>query len=117
MIRPLLAVAAATALLAGGVALAQAPTPPADAPPPMERGGMEHGGMDHGRMEGPMGGRHGPPDRMRAMMEAMHPSKAASFHLRKGDARVDIKCADDEPTKACIDAASALLDKLATQPK
>ena len=64
----------------------------------MERGGMERGGM------GP-GWRRPPP-----------PTKAAVFHLRRGDARVDIKCADDEPTKACVDAATALMDKLAAQP-
>jgi hypothetical protein len=55
------------------------------------------------------------------MMMAMHrpppPSKAAHFRFRKGDAVVDIKCADDEPTKSCVDAGSALLDKLMAAPK
>lgn len=108
-----IAAALGLALLAGGAALAQnAPPPPApEAGPPGE----------HGPMDGAMEGRRGPPPyMMRGMMErAMHmrPSKAASFHFRKGDARVDIKCADDEPTKACVDAASALMDKLAAQPK
>jgi hypothetical protein len=58
---------------------------------------------------------------MRRMMMAMHrpppPSKAAHFRFRKGDAVVDIKCADDEPTKSCVDAGSALLDKLMAAPK
>jgi hypothetical protein len=30
---------------------------------------------------------------------------------------IDIKCADDEPTKACVDAANQLLDKIATMPR
>lgn len=45
------------------------------------------------------------------------PSKAAHFVLHRGDAVVDIKCAEDEPMKACVDAATVLLDKLATQPR
>ena len=67
----------------------------------MERGpGMERGGMEHGRWHG-----------MRRMGPGM--GKAAFFSLRKGDAAVNIKCAEDEPMKACVDAAGALLDKLA----
>ena len=63
-----------------------------------------------------MRGPHGGPGMMH-MMHEMHrpPSKAAHFRFRKGDAMVDIKCADDEPMKACVDAGSALLDKLATK--
>ena len=87
-------------VLAAGVAIAQ--TPNADAPP---QGEMGRGAMEH--LHGMMHGMHRPP-----------PSKAARFMFRKGDAVVAIKCADDEPTKACVDAGSALLDKLAaTQPK
>ena len=75
--------------------------------------GEEHGD-EHGHGMGPMG-------RMGMMMRMhMHPppppSKAAHFRFRKGDAMVDVKCADDEPTKACVDAASVLLDKLAPNP-
>jgi len=62
-----------------------------------ERGGW---GMRHGHAE--MMRRMGPP-----------PSKAAHFRLRRGDALIDVKCADDEPMKACVDAASVLLDKAA----
>ena len=73
----------------------------------------------HGPMDG---GRYGPnPYMMRGMMERMMrrppPTKAAVFRFHKGDARVDIKCAEDEPTKACVDAASTLIDKLAPPPK
>ncbi len=77
-------------------------------------------------MGGPMEGMHGPMDAMhRRMGWMMHhmdwhrppPSKAAHFRFKKGDALVDIKCADDEPMKACVDAGSALLDKLMAAPK
>lgn len=100
-------------LLAGGVAVAQAPggEPGGGAPPGEMRGRGEMGGpgdmMRHGHMEA-------------VMREMMHraapaPSKAARFMFRRGDALVNIKCADDEPMKACVDAGSALLDKLAAQ--
>jgi hypothetical protein len=40
------------------------------------------------------------------------PPRAAHFRFERGPARIDIHCAADEPTKACVDAASALLDKI-----
>ena len=89
------------ALLIAGVAVAQ-PAPPDGGP----------SGEDHGprsEMRGGMGMR-GHRGMMQRMMEG---GKAAHFHVRRGDSRVDIKCADDEPMKACIDAATTLLDKLA----
>jgi len=49
---------------------------------------------------------------MREMM--MHAPRAAVFAIRRGDTRVMIKCSDEESTRACIDAASALLDKVGT---
>jgi hypothetical protein len=103
-------------VLAGGVAMAQ--MPPGDGKPPMA--GMDGGGMGQGAM-GPGGGERGSHGHgwMHGMM-ARHmppPSKAAHFRFRKGDAVVDIKCADDEPTKACVEAGSALMDKLAATTK
>lgn len=106
--------AAVGVVLAGtGFAVAQ-PAPPPGAPPPggpgpMGEGGppaMRHGGMMGGMMEG---GPHG-------MRHMMRPSKAARFHFERGEAVADIKCADDETMRACVDAASTLLDKLAAQP-
>jgi hypothetical protein len=102
-----------------GIAIAQeqpAPPPPPpgatfdagpvdDAPPP-HPGPGRHG--DHGE-RGPMGGRDGerpPPP----------PSKAAHFRLEKGDLKLDVKCADDEPMKSCADIALQLLDKVAAKP-
>lgn len=40
------------------------------------------------------------------------PSKAAHFIFERGDARIDVKCADDEPSEACADTTSQLLDKI-----
>ena len=46
----------------------------------------------------------------------MHPSpRRARFHIRRGDTRVDVRCAENEPTRACVDAAVTLLDKLGVQ--
>ena len=91
-------------MAATGVAVAQAPSPPG--PPGMEGQRPDEGpGMHHW-------------GRMGMMRMHMHPmSKAAHFRFRRGDAVVDIKCADDEPTKACVDASSALMDKLAATQK
>ncbi len=91
------------ALLVAGVASAQ-PAPPNGAPPP----GMEGGPGEHGHGMGEGRGGHG--EMMRHMMEG---GKAAHFSFRRGDSRVDIKCAADEPMKACVDAAMTLADKLA----
>lgn len=104
------------ALTLGGVAVAQTPPGPPPGPPGGPPAGMEgprgpqeggpHEGGPHGRHGGWMGMRgHRPPP----------PGKAAFFRFHKGDASVSIKCPDDELVKACVDAASALLDKLAQQ--
>lgn len=100
---------------ATGVALAQAPQPPAGAPqtteaaPPPPPGGP---GMHRHGMRGPGGpgmmhgyGPHsfGPPPL---------PSKAASFNFQNGDMRIRIRCAEDEPMQNCVNAASALIDKV-----
>ena len=72
-----------------------------------DAGPIGEGGR-HGQMHG---GRHG------RMMEMMRPvSKAARFEFSRGETEVDIKCAEDEPMRACAEAAGMLLDKLATQP-
>ena len=110
MTKTQLAAALGLAVLTGGAAAAQTMTPP----PRPDAMSPEVAAPEEGPERGHGGGMRHMGDHMR---DHMRPSKAAFFHLRKGDARVDIKCADDEPTKACIDAASALLDKLAAQPK
>jgi hypothetical protein len=42
-------------------------------------------------------------------------TSAAIFHIRRGDTSIFIKCADSEPTQACVAAAGTLLDKLNLQ--
>lgn len=97
------------ALLSAGIAAAQpAPPPPANDPPAPPRPAME------GRHEG-RGGPEGPRDRM--MHHMMEGGRAARFEFRRGDARAEIKCAADEPMKACVEAATILFDKLAPATK
>ena len=43
------------------------------------------------------------------MMEA---GRGARFEIRRGDTRIDVKCAPDEPMKACVEAATVLFDKV-----
>jgi hypothetical protein len=40
------------------------------------------------------------------------PSKAAHFRIEQGDNAIDVKCADDEPMRACSDIAMQFLDRL-----
>ena len=42
---------------------------------------------------------------------------AAHFRMRNGPVAIEVKCADDEPTKACIEAASQLIDKVSLIPE
>jgi hypothetical protein len=44
-------------------------------------------------------------------------SSSAHFGLRNGSVGIDVKCAEDEPTKACAEAASQLIDKLSGVPE
>ncbi|MCJ2048891.1 hypothetical protein [Methylobacterium sp. J-070] len=101
----IIALAGVAALLSGSVALAQTPPPPggprpgpeAGPPPPPPPGGPRRG-------PGPDGPPPPPPP----------PSRAAHFVLERGDARIDVKCADEDSTKACADITLQLLDRLAT---
>ncbi len=89
------------------------PAPEADgmSPPPppgaMRAGGPLPGGPGGPRMmdgrgpAGPDGHRPPPP-----------PPRGAHIDLQRGDLRVNVKCADDEPTKVCADIAMQMLDHL-----
>lgn len=99
------------ALLAGGgVALAQM------SPGGMDR--MERGGYDGSEMRGP--GMHGPgmmPPHDYDMMRRHHgegegPGSAAAFRFKRGDMEIGIRCSEREPVQACVNAASALFDKI-----
>lgn len=66
-----------------------------DAMWPHDRGGPPHG--DHGGHWPP------PPPPM---------SKAAHFHIQDRGRNIDVKCADDEPTKVCADTVLEIIEKL-----
>jgi hypothetical protein len=71
--------------------------------PPGPEGGWMRGPMPwHGWME------HRRPGMAMMMMH----TKAAFFRFQRGNASVTVKCAEDEPTQACANAASTLLDKI-----
>jgi hypothetical protein len=40
------------------------------------------------------------------------PSKGAHFRIEQGDNAIDVKCADEEPMRACADIAMQFLDRL-----
>jgi len=100
----------ALAALVGG-AWAETPPPPPSPPsgmkappPPPPPGGPEARDESAGDPPPPPGGPRGhrPPP----------PSKAAHFHIERGDDVIDVKCAEDEPSKACGDFVLQLLDRI-----
>ncbi len=108
--RRLLLAAAGLALL---IPAALAQTAPAPGAPPAagQPGPMGGPGMPPPPPGGPRG-----PGGPGMMPPPPPPSRAAHFHLQRGDALVDVKCADDDTTKACADTVNAMLDKLAALP-
>lgn len=133
-------IAGAGLMLMGGIAIAQtpaAPPPAAPQPPPAQTQGQPppppgarpaEDGM-RGPYGGPMGrgmggefGRHGGEmggwerHRMGGMMPPPPPPPpGAHFRLRREGSLIDVRCAENEPMKACVDAAAVLLDKAAAQ--
>jgi hypothetical protein len=85
-----------------------APPPPPGAAPPPVRPGAEADDMDAPPPPpgGPRGQRPPPP-----------PQRAAHFRLQRGDALIDVKCADEEPMKACAELALQMVDRLQALPK
>lgn len=125
----LIALAAATLLGTATLAAAQpAPgTPPAAQPdagpggPAARPQGME--GMRHG--DGGMAHEDGDmhPDMQRGMMRRammmrgmMRGPRGAHFVFEREGAMINLRCADNENTRACVDAAAVLIDKLAALP-
>ena len=47
----------------------------------------------------------------------MHRTRAAVFRFRSGRAGFMVKCAEDEPMRACVDATLMLLDKVRSLPQ
>ncbi|NEU13269.1 hypothetical protein G3T14_14175 [Methylobacterium sp. BTF04] len=91
------------AILLATAAVAQ-PAPPPGGPRP----GPEAGAPPPPPPGGPRRNPDAPPP---------PPPKAAHFRLERGDTAVDVKCADDEPMRACADITQQLLDKLTGMPK
>ncbi|MBB4569232.1 hypothetical protein [Rhizobium leucaenae] len=40
------------------------------------------------------------------------PSKAARFRIEDGDVKIEVRCAEDEPMKACADELNQILNRL-----
>ena len=121
--------ALAAAALLGSVTLAAAqpapPPAPPGAPPATPPAGQDnpapdsmrdrmHDGMHGEGRGGMMGYRMG---MMRGMMGGgMRGPRGAHFVFEREGASIDLRCADNESTRACVDAAAVLLDKLGSQP-
>ena len=91
----------------------------AGSPPPPPPGGPRGrrpppGGPDAMDDEGPGGP---PPHGPKGHRPPPPPSRAAHFHLETGSMTLDIKCAEDQPTKECGDLVLQMLDKLQGLPK
>jgi hypothetical protein len=84
---------------------------PAFAPPPVGSG------PETGDMEGPPPPPPGGPGPRGQRPPPPAPSRAAHFRLRRGDAMVDVKCADDEQMKVCADLTLQMVDRLQTMLK
>ncbi|AVA22212.1 hypothetical protein QA648_09665 [Rhizobium sp. CB3171] len=117
--KTILSIAALTLSLSAGVSFAQqapnttAPTPPAQQPTQTETAPPANSPQP------PAMGLHRPDDD--AMRGGWHRgsmnrrpffSKAARFRIENGDVKIDIKCAEDEPMKACADELNQILDRL-----
>lgn len=95
---------------------------PAPLPPEGPRGGPEAAPPQPpppgARRPGPEAGGPPPPGAPRRGPDAPPPPppppKGAHFIFERGGARIDVKCADDEPMKACADITLQMLDKLST---
>jgi hypothetical protein len=113
--------ALAAAALLGSITLAAAQPAPPPAPPAAPPSGQDsppadpmrdrmHDGM-HGEGRGGMMGH-----RMGMMGGGMRGPRGAHFVFEREGAMIDLRCAENEPTRACVDAAAVLLDKLGAQP-
>ena len=99
-------------LAIAGITMAQSPPPGG---PNGQFGGAQGGGPSGpGGPPGGGGPGHGPGPGFRPhmMMPPPPPSKGAQFRMADGNRRFFIKCADDDSTKACMEAVGPLLNKL-----
>ncbi|OWV77119.1 hypothetical protein ATY76_03990 [Rhizobium sp. R339] len=91
------------------------PPPAADAgsPPPSPPGeDVMRDGPSRDRLAFSPHGRRGDMGFYRGYHRGPSPSKAARFRIEDGDTRIDLKCAEDEPMKACADLLLQVMDRL-----
>ena len=119
----------APALAAPAPVAAEAPPPPPGGPDTMRAGPgapPPSGGPRGPRPPGGPGG-HGammdgdasggpPPEGPRGHRPPPPPPRAAHIHLQRGDAMLDVRCAEDEPMKGCADLTLQMLDRLKAPP-
>jgi len=71
---------------------------------------------DHGRAGAPVGGSMGShasgPSGMQPSAGGMMAHEGARFHLRKGDATLDVHCPSETRFNECVEATGAMLDRL-----
>jgi hypothetical protein len=110
-----------TAAPAPGMASPPPPPVPGLEPPPPPPPGVAPPPVGPGAAAGDMGGPPPPPPPggpgPRGQRPPPPPEKAAHFRLQRGDALLDVKCADEEPMKACADLALQMVDRLQALPK
>ncbi|WP_424135556.1 hypothetical protein [Roseomonas chloroacetimidivorans] len=123
MRKPLLLAAALALTGVTGLALAQTAPSPAAPPAPQAQAltpPPPPGPQAQAPMPVPPGGPRGPgmegPGPMRGWHHRHAPSRAASFHIERDDSAIHIRCAEGESTRACVDAAVVLLDKVGSMP-
>ena len=101
----------AAALLATA-AFAQPPQPPSGGPRPSAPGAAPAPPPQPGSPTTTTGQAPQPPAGGPRSEVPLPPSKAAHFRIEQGDNAIDVKCADDEPMRACSDIAMQFLDRL-----
>ena len=101
----------AAALLATA-AFAQPPQPPSGGPRPSAPAAAPSPAPQPGSPTATTGQAPQPPASGPRSEGAPPPSKAAHFRIEQGDNAIDVKCADEEPMRACADIAMQFLDRL-----
>jgi hypothetical protein len=101
----------AAALLATA-AFAQPPRPPSGGPRPSAPGAAPAPPPQPGSPTTTTGQAPQPPAGGPRSEGPPPPSKAAHFRIEQGDNAIDVKCADEEPMRACADIAMQFLDRL-----
>ena len=106
---------AGLAIVTATAAMAQPATGPGPTSGAVESPGRgdPEGGRHYGEQRGEYRGEY----RGMGMRTIMEAGRGARFEIRRGDTRIDVKCAPDEPMKACVEAATVLFDKVSPAAK